>query len=155
MKYYRKELWREINSLDESTRTWAEQRWAMADVEYSNYFNKIKKYLPKSFVNIFNNHSGFHDYTINCISITSGEKNNCEFVLTSSPYTIHLVLYDVSKVQCDISGFSSCICGKLHWGYLEIEILSSRQIEVRILFDLENEMRIDCRKISCNVEMNK
>lgn len=153
MKYFSKELWKDLNSEEPERRKLAEQRWQTADEEYAKYFDGIKKRLPHSFIKTFLAHSGFHDYLIQCLSFipAGGRDNCCEFTLFSPPYTIQLVFQNVTKLQCNVDGLSSCVGGELSWGYTEMEILLDKIIEMRILFDPENEMLIDCKKIWCTV----
>ncbi len=77
MKYFLPELLDKINDFDVSLEM-REKAYKMLDnndKEYYDYFQTIKKFFTKTFLNIYYKEHGFHDYSIENIKFEKETKN--------------------------------------------------------------------------------
>lgn len=154
MRYFTKELWSKINSLDENERKKAEKEWSRNAEQYQQKFEQIKKYIPKDFLNTFLKCGMFHDYTILKITIKKKKKRyRCKMILSDGKEDICLELTGIQAIKMDVISFDNCIQGNLSWGYCEIDWLrKDKIISLAIICDIENEMYFECQsiKLTCN-----
>ena len=155
MKYFTKELWNSINADDISVRNDALKEWEKRTEEYLCAFNKVKAKFPKTFLKVYDQNEGFHDYKLESITFKLKRKKYIvKLHLRHGKKNIILVLSDVKRLSTDFSLLSvqNCICGEIAWGYAELDYSSNGLFIISILFDCENEMMNMKKRISI---MNK
>ncbi len=146
MKYFSKELWGELNSIDQKKRASAETKWKENLIRYSAEFERVKPLLPSGFLKEYLSNNGFHDYLILSISIVFS--SHVVKLLLSNGYTKGIVeLSGVNKYSVRCCGLENCICGNLSWGYSEFNVDHSGRITLSILCDIDNELFFECASI--------
>ena len=111
MKYFTKELWNSINADDISVRNDALKEWEKRTEEYLCAFNKVKAKFPKSFLKVYDQNEGFHDYKLESIT----------FKLKRKKYI--LVLF--TNVMSDLKGIGVTYCASTLLLFCGIEIVFS------------------------------
>ena len=119
-----------------------EEEWAKNDAEYSRFFDKMKTYLPESFLEIYLTEQGFHDRKINNIMLEN-QRLRIE-ILSKSREIIKVEYMGVTKFNFNTEAFNSTI-QNIEWGYDEFEkvndnrfvhsILTLNGFEIQICFN--------------------
>lgn len=150
----KKELLSKINSDDRKQREDAEKEWEENCKLYSQKFNEIKKRLPRRFMKAFLSRNGLHDYTFLKICVEGKKKGrySCKLQLTNSSEIVSIAMINLVSVQIDITTFSSCILGKLSWGYCEFDLTPAKNIQLSLICDIENEMRFEFQSIRISAQ---
>ena len=154
MQYFKKELLSKINSDDRKQREDAEKEWEENCKLYSQKFNEIKKRLPRRFMKAFLSRNGLHDYTFLKICVEGKKKGrySCKLQLTNSSEIVSIAMINLVSAQIDITTFSSCILGKLSWGYCEFDLTPAKNIQLSLICDIENEMRFEFQSIRISAQ---
>lgn len=148
MRYYTRELWKNLNSTDEALRSLAELEWEKKDKEYSAHFDAIKKYLPIKFLKKYMECNEFHDYVVNGMKIFNvGSRYKCEIALSADSENLLVTMHDVHAINIDVSSFQSCVMGKIAWGYSEFDITSTGNISLSVLCDFCNEIGFEFKNM--------
>lgn len=148
MKYFKKELWYQINDSDESIRLNAEREWKENDQLYSRKFEEVKKLLPRRFVKEYLKRYGMHDYCILGLHIVKkGKTYSCEMQLTDGTETVLITMLGLEAVRMDVDSFPH-ILGRLEWAYDEFDITPENNIRLSILCDFQNEMQFEFKSIT-------
>lgn len=157
MQYFTKELWKGLNDERELVRARAEEEWKVNSQQYRIKFERIKKRLPRRFVDELFTRNGFHDYIFVGINFVSSKnivsrKNtySCELKLTDGRDTIWIMLSSLTRLSIDINSFADCILGNLMWGYGEFDIDSDGNLQLNIICDFANEMQFNFKKLRFN-----
>ena len=148
MRYFLKELWTKINDCDDIVRTQAEKEWQENSALYQYRFEQTKKKLPSCFVAEYVKRKGFHDYIIEEIALKKKRKTYlCILKLADGSETILITMTDVKILQMDVNFLQNCMQGKMTWGYSEIEIAPSNDINLAVLCDMQNELQFTFKSI--------
>lgn len=148
MKYFTRELWRQINSEQESERIAAEQQWNKNDERYCKYISKIRSKLS-SYIRLFLNRSmEFHDAPITEITFSQrGTEKTCRMKLDMPSGEIEMILHDVSSYVVSLTSFQSAVAGQLNWGFSEIKHTAGNRYRLSIAFDLDNELEVEFKSL--------
>ena len=155
MKYFTKELWNSINADDISVRNDALKEWEKRTEEYLCAFNKVKAKFPKSFLKVYDQNEGLHDYKLESITFKLKRKKYIvKLHLRHGKKKIILVFSDVKRLSTDFSLLSvqNCIFGEIAWGYAEFDYSNDGLFNITILFDCENEMMLGAKRIAIKHE---
>lgn len=148
MRYFKKELWSQMNDCDEVVRAKAEKEWKKNDEMYLKKLESIKEQLPRPFMKEYFSRNGMHDYTILGIHITQRECTySCELQLSDGTEIVRITMLGLKSFQVDVNSFQYCILGKLAWGYAEFDITSENNISLSVLCDVQNEMQFEFETI--------
>ncbi len=149
MRYFTKELWSKINSLDETIRVSAEEEWKKNDFAYAKEFEETKKHLPQRFLKSFLARYGLHDYDILKTVFIRDNKNRylCELHLTDGIETVSVVMTGLKTIKIDVNSFHNCVQGKLSWGYSEFSRTKDNTIQLSVLCDIQNELQFEFKSI--------
>ena len=150
MKYFTKELWKRINSDNVLVCNNAMKEWEERTNEYVCAFNLIKEKFPRTFLKVYDQNEGFHDFELKSITFQAKrKKHNCELHLTRHNDHAILFLSDLSVFSVDFPALSleNCVGGKITWGYAELDYSSDHMFCISILFDYENEMMLRAKKM--------
>ena len=146
MKYFTYELWRNAGNPDEEIRKQADLEWEKNDEAYSKVFDEISKKLPKSFVKIYLENKGFHDYYLEKVEIadTGGfrarhrPKYSVEVNLSIKYFDdqwriTYKNVKNISIVQPKEGMFDKW-AGFDDWGYDEFSMIDNKTFTHEILF---------------------
>ena len=98
MKYYKKQLWKQLNSSNEEEREKAKVKWHKNDAAYAKVYKDISKAFPADFIRAYSSHKGFHDYCILSFDLSLAEKS-CTIILTKGKSVICLTLKELKKCK--------------------------------------------------------
>lgn len=151
MKYLKREYISLVNSRDPVERQLGNDYWDAGARAYKHYFDLIKGKLPKSFLDHYLAHEGYHDYTITKIEIIN--YNNHQPSYNSSK--IVLTLRDEFRVIHDgVRGFEIIVPpdtgwfeGTMQWGYSEFELKEKKLWEHRLACEMDAEIHIEFKDI--------
>lgn len=152
MKYFKSDLWLEIQDTIKGDD--AEKQWRKNSELYNKYFNTIRHKLPKKFMKVYEGEKGFHDFVIEEISIKPSPKKSCGIIntlnikLKKESRLYSLEFNKVEKTKMDFSDNSYCICGKISWGYSELELLENGNIKLSVLCDIVNEIEMVFKSVT-------
>lgn len=147
MKYFKFDMWKNINDDDKSTRNCADEKWMESQIEYSRFIDSLLKNKPW-FNSIFEQTIEFHDALIEKIQI---EKPNIVKIHLSKHDKCWLVKYsDVTSFNMNSQNFEpefSLYSGEEYcWGYDEFDF-NNELITHNILTDCGIEFYIESQKI--------
>lgn len=151
MNYFTKDLLFQVNSVNETDRNIAENRWKENTEKYERSFNKVKKYLSTSFLKQYQHHRGFHDYLIESICISYDEQGNsmCHLKLSNFKDCVSVSMYSVSAINIDVhptaANFSQI---QLLWGYCEFERPAKGILRLSVLCASGDELVFEFGKIT-------
>ena len=148
MRYFTKQLWKDINSSDEQTRLQAEKTWDQNDRDYSAVFSAVRHLFPSNFVNTFLEAGGFHDWQICGIHVESmvGE-HRCRLELQTDEKAVTLSFEGLQRMALDIPKLDAGMEDTLSWGYCELAAEQDGLLSVNVLCDEESELLFICKSV--------
>lgn len=144
MKYFKKELFADINSSDFERQDKALKQWDINDCLYAEYFERIRHRFPESFLDAFFSHGGFHDYEICSLSAHLSEKR-IEFSLFHKDLKSKIVFSGVScfSISADFDTNNSFESSVVYWENL----YKKTKMVFNILLGNCSEINIECSKV--------
>lgn len=154
MLYFTKELWNEMNERDERVRQKAQRQWVENLTKYQQYLSSITRHVPQHVIAKIDSANGFHDYTIDGLSIMSYRKNKyiAQVDVSNGSDRYYLRMEGLKQAKVEISSFDLCVLGKLTWGYHEFRLTERNTLQLAILCDMENELLFEFKRISMKTE---
>ena len=151
MKYFTKELWRQLNAEEQEVREDAEKRWKENEIEYCNYIRgnrhiKIRK-LRDNLLKY-----NLHDSSIYRM-VWDSEKQKFVIETEYQGNELQIIFLRVKKVNLSLQDALAIPTG-LRWGYYELFQESRQFITIDILFDFENELSITAEAVDIIWDMN-
>lgn len=142
MKYFTSNLWKMLNSPDDTERQLADVLWKDAWQQYQEYMEEEVHYnISKKKWNAIIRCHNFHDYIINRIEI-----NNCFY--KKKPSACVSIILD-NKIQLQLINVTHCLFsihnqvalpyGSFSWGYCEFEIIENKRFRLSIISDVTNQ----------------
>ena len=119
---------------------------------YKDYFEDIKKLLPKRLIKTFLKYNGFHDYIIKSITISSLKRKQKSIhciVINIENYknSFMLTYHGVKNYNISVPNVDNWIFSEMCWGYTEFSITENCLIRQNILCDINSEIEIECNNI--------
>jgi len=144
MKYFKKELFADINSSDFERQDKALKQWDINDCLYAEYFERIRHRFPESFSDAFFSHGGFHDYEICSLSALLSEKR-IELSLFKKDLKSIIIFKDVSdfSISADFDTNNSFESSVVYWENL----YEKNKMVFNILLGNGSEINITCDKV--------
>ena len=151
MKLYTSSLWAAINSGIRERSDAAQKEWSAADAAYQHQWSRVRKYLPKGFISLYESYS-FHDGAITQLALEYNKKAPLvKMRLCLEEKRVELRFQNVKSFGANLIDFSNCILNQLAWGYGEFEYLPSHQFKLSVLCDINNEIEIVFKKLEWEI----
>lgn len=154
MKYFTKELWSQINDIDDDVRQQAQQVWSQNTQKYQQEFEKVRNFFPSKFLKLFFSCNELHDYIIQRILLTSNKKGkqSCQLQMENGNEMFIIELCEIQCLNLNIASFESCINGQLRWGYCEFDAEDRDTLKMSVICDIENELNFVFKSIKFSVK---
>lgn len=157
MKYFTEKIIVEIHSENMTIKEEANKKWDENAQEYTIYFESIKKYFSKKFLEIYYRNHGFHDMLIQEMSFLQecGKKRtrkSAVIILSNGDTNIKMIFKDILQYKVRIDNFDWCLGDELTWSYDEFYYTSDKTYKINILCDVCNEINVECKKILISEE---
>ncbi len=150
MKYYKKKIWKDMNSKNEHIRKNAEKKWYLNSQKYFRILEKIKCKIPEDLITAMEGSGYFHDYIIRSMNfLQDGTMNKKTFsiLVENGDDAYRIEMYGVSKVKMALDGLGHGTFDRLEWGYCEMKIVN-KEIKMSILCNISCEISIAFKRVS-------
>jgi hypothetical protein len=150
MKFFVGRYWEMINSSQQTERESGDRLWSENVNRYLAYYDSVKHLLPKSFLDVYTDNANFHDFYISAVKTYSRTKGMFGAVIdiSGSDKSYQVFFSGVTLFRTNIVSTDWMICGKLSWGYSELELLNDGLWRIGILCDVNCEIEIQFRRVA-------
>lgn len=140
MKYFTRDLWKQMNSGDKEKSKAALDQWNTNSQEYMQYIRSIRRKDIRKIHEKIMEFDEFHDYDIDLLEYNK-KLNVFNIFLSYIDRRFRIHFYGVKKIRAVMEDVPAVPTG-LRFGYYELEYTSDKKIVMSIVFDFENEIEI-------------